>query len=105
MERYETLVQALNDLKARGFTSDFNLAGDCIECTQLDLRLHPDQFEIVEVHRFEGMTNPDDSTVLYAIMSPDGVRGTFVMAYGSYADGVHADFIRKLQIHPGTGQN
>ena len=64
-------MDALDDLRKRGFTNDFNLKENCVECAGLELELQPDDFEIVEVHRFEGATNPDDSSVLYAIEGKD----------------------------------
>ena len=55
-----------------------------------------------EVHRFEGMTNPDDSSVLYAIASTGGLKGLLVDAYGAYAESVSQEMIRKLQIDKQT---
>jgi hypothetical protein len=94
---YDSLVTALEGLKSRGFTEEFSIIGGYIECGELNLRLYPDDFEVKEVFRFEGMSNPDDSTVLYAIESDDGVKGTFVVPYGAYVDGDAAQFIRSLR--------
>lgn len=32
------------------------------------------------------MSDPDDSSVLYALEGPDGTKGLLVAAYGAYAD-------------------
>ena len=32
------------------------------------------------------MSDPDDSSVLYALEGPDGAKGLLVDAYGAYAD-------------------
>lgn len=98
MAFYETLVEALNDLRARGYTYNFNIRPDCLHCVEADQLLDPRQFEIAEVHRFEGMSNPDDNTVLYAIESHSGLRGVLVNAYGLYADPLSDDMIAKLSI-------
>jgi len=29
---YDTLVDAINDFKAKGYTEDFNMQSNCIEC-------------------------------------------------------------------------
>ena len=71
MHVYESLVDALEDLKARGFTTDFKLNFDTIECTRAGVNLSPAHFEIVEYYRFEADTSPDESSVLYAIQSID----------------------------------
>ena len=99
MARYETLVEALNDLRARGYTYNFNLRSDCIHCAENDVVLDPRQFDIREVHRFEGMSNPDDSAVVYAIESVGGLKGVLVNAYGVYADPLSDALVAKLAIH------
>jgi len=95
---YETLVEAIQALKAEGYTNDFNLKENCIECKALDLQLHPEQFEVTQVHRFEGMTNPADSSVLYAIESTEGVKGLLVDAYGAYASSMTMELAKKLRM-------
>jgi len=100
MENYETVVAALDGLKAKGYTLDFNIAFDKIICKETDLCLNPNEFEITEVHRFEGNTNPDDEDVVYAIESKNGgIKGTMTSAYGLYADGMDTEMIKKLSMH------
>lgn len=101
MHSYETVVAALDDLKVRGYTLNFNIVFDKISCTENDIFLDPDEFEIVEVYRFEGDSNPDDEDVLYAVQSRDGSnKGVISSAYGHYADSVSDEIIKKLSIHP-----
>jgi hypothetical protein len=83
MKNYESLVDALDDLKKRGYEADFELQSNCLYCNNLDLRLYEEEFHIDEVHRFEGDSNPDDSAVVYALTSPTGVKGTIVDGYGA----------------------
>jgi len=102
MPAYDTMVEALKDLKARGFTTDFNLAFDAIECRDTNVCLRPEAFEIVEHYRFEGDTNPSDSSILYGIQSKDGnMKGVLVSAYGVYSEAASDDMIRKLAVHEG----
>jgi len=98
MKTYDTLSEAVNDLQKSGFNINFSVNNNGIESSHLDLKLHPDQFEIVEVHRFEGETDPGDENILYAIESRDGLKGLLVNAYGMYADGATDDLIEKLKI-------
>jgi hypothetical protein len=100
MPVYENLVDAVNDLKQRGFTTDFSLAFDTLQCKQTGIQLSPAEFEIVEHHRFEANTDPDDSSVLYAIQSKDGTKkGILISAYGIYADAASEEMIQKLIMH------
>lgn len=101
MRSYETLTEAIADLKARGFNLDFNLKETQIECTETGLKLSPDEFEITEVYRFEGDTDPGDELVLYAIESKGGLKGTLVNAYGMYSNTISNELIGKLTVqHP-----
>ncbi|GBL35682.1 hypothetical protein EMGBS15_12770 [Filimonas sp.] len=100
MKNYDTLSEAINDLVQQGYTANFNLKGDCIEDLDTDIPLHPEDFEIDEIHRFEGMTDPDDQSILYAISSvTHQVKGLLVNAYGMYADAYSAELAAKLKMH------
>jgi hypothetical protein len=91
------MVKTLNNLRERGCTVDFDLQSTCLECPQLHLELKPEEFEIDEVYRFEGASNPDDNSVVYAVSSDKGVKGVLVDAYGVYADSVTPDMALKLR--------
>jgi hypothetical protein len=100
MPAYDTMMEALKDLKDRGFTTDFNLAFDAIECRETGVCLRPEAFEIVEHYRFEGETNPSDSSIVYAVKAKDGnMKGVLVNAYGVYSEAASDDMIRKLSVH------
>ena len=102
MKTYETLTEAIRELKKRGYVHDFNIHPEWIECPPLKLKFGPNEFHIDEVHRFEGMTDPDDSAVLYAVNSWAEVKGLIVDAYGVYAATLNADMIKKLKIDSNT---
>lgn len=95
----DTVIERLEELKERGFTYDFNMTAHALEVHKEDgvrLNLSPDDFDIVEVYRFEGMTNPSDMSILYAIESCDGLKGTLLSSYGVYADAMSNEMIKKL---------
>lgn len=97
---YDTLTAAVADLEQRGYEYDFNLSADYIECKAIDIRLMPEEFEIDEFYRFEGMTDPDDSSVIYAISSPVGnLKGVIIDAYGAYAENISPELLGKLKMH------
>lgn len=98
MKNYNTLSEATNDLYKRGYTLDFNLKDNCIWCNHGNIQLAPEEFEVVELYRFEGMSSTDDNSVVYAIESKDGLKGLLVNAYGVYADTTSAEIIAKLDI-------
>jgi hypothetical protein len=97
MEDYQTVVEALNGLKQRGFTLDFNLANDTLHSSSENIYLQPADFSITEIHRFEGMSDPADNTIIYGIESPKyNVKGVFLNAYGVYSDDVSEELLKKL---------
>ena len=49
-----------------------------------------------EEQRYEGMSNPSDLSILYALKMNDGTKGTFLMAYGPSADVDTADFFKAI---------
>lgn len=102
MKTFSTLSEAITALKDRGYTVDFNLHPEWIECPQLDMRLKPEEFHVDEVHRFEGMNSPDDSDVLFAVSTSHGIRGLIVDAYGAYADAISPIMAKKLTIDART---
>lgn len=96
MPNYDTLSSALTALRAKGFTEDFNLAENCIICNSQ--RFNPDEFEIKEVHRFEGPSDPADNAVLYGIESVNGLKGVLVNSYGYQSEPMTDAIARKLRI-------
>jgi len=100
MKSYDTVTEAVTGLKAKGYTIDFNIAFNKLICTDNKICLQPDEFEITEVHRFEGNSNPDDEDVVYAVESKDGkLKGIITSAFGMYADPVSNKIIQKLSRH------
>src|SRR4030095_12302552 len=98
MNSYETLSEALSDLAKRGYTNNFNLQCDTVDCKDIELKLRPEDFEIVEFYRFEGESNPGDEEIVYAISSKDGIKGTLVNAFGVYSDEISDEILKKLKI-------
>jgi len=97
MYAYDTVTEAVKGLRERGFTKDFNLRENCIVC-DAD-KYHPEDFEIVEVYRFEGDSDPADEAVVYAIESNKGDRGVLVSGYGISADEMTSEMAKKLSLH------
>jgi hypothetical protein len=91
---YATVSEAINNLRLQGFTIDFNLEKNCIASSTE--KLNPDEFEIVDVYRYEGNSDPGDEAVVYAIESKSGLKGILVMGYGLSADDVDAAVLKKL---------
>lgn len=83
-EDFDTQVEAINALVKQGYSEDFVAKEDNIEGLQSGKLFSPHDLIIEKRYRFEGMTNPGDSSELLAITSKDKkTKGTLVMAYGA----------------------
>ncbi|MFZ1807481.1 MAG: hypothetical protein WAU36_09680 [Cyclobacteriaceae bacterium] len=92
---YSTVTEALNKLREKGFTYDFNLKNNCVSCSAGTFP--PDEFEIIEVYRYEGQTDPADEATVYGIESKTGIKGVLVTGYGASTE-LSGDILRKLSI-------
>jgi len=102
--RYETEVQALEGLAKDGYKLQFRINNDG------KLKVHDgekevegnysvDQVDVVEFHRFEGASNPSDMSIIYALKTNDGKKGTLHVPFGSGQENEHTgDFVRQLNL-------
>jgi hypothetical protein len=97
MYSYATVIDAISDLKDRGYTEDFNLDDNCLICN--GEKYNPDDFEITEVYRFEGDSDPDEESVVYGVESRNGVKGVLINGYGYAAETMGEEITRKLRMH------
>ena len=95
----QSLVTVENRLKKDGFTQDFNVVDGRLHTigNDSDKTYADDEITIVDFYRFEGESNPDDTSILYAIAANDGVKGTIASAYGVYADSDTNDFLKQVE--------
>lgn len=97
---FDTVTEALTWLTAQGFTQDFNLDENCIKYNNNHYSMSPDEFNIEYVFRFEGATDPGDEDIVYGISSEIfGIKGSLISAFGTYADSLSFEMIKKLAVH------
>lgn len=91
MYHYTTVSKALEELKEKGFTVDFNIQENRIVNS-------PDDFEIVHIYRYEGQTDPGDEATVFGIKSSTGEKGVFVAGLSTFADSTAAMVLNELTI-------
>jgi hypothetical protein len=96
MKIYESLIDALDDLKKRGYDSDFEPQSDCLYCSNLDLRLNEQEFHIDEVYHLQGDSGARDNAIVYALTAPGGVKGTIVANQPAIAIGLRTELKNPL---------
>jgi hypothetical protein len=99
MKDYGTLSQAINKLKLEeGYEHDFNLLDEKIELKSKEQTFGVEEFEVDKVLRFEGMSNPDDNAILYAITTTNDLKGVLVDGYGVSSGQVSKEMMKKLDL-------
>lgn len=88
---YTTVLEALADLKEKGFHHDFNLYLDAIKA-------NPNDYSVEHVYRYEGDSDPDEESVVYGIISSSGKKGVFVSGFSANSDAEAAQILEKLYI-------
>jgi len=97
--KYDTLSDASEKLAKRGYTCNFqvNEKGKLTDNKNLEF----DHSEVIldEFHRFEGMSNPADSAILYAVRTKSGIKGTVVDSFGADGSEITSDFMNRVEQH------
>jgi hypothetical protein len=97
MKTYNNLVDATNDLMKRGYTENLSLEGDTVDDKNKNIRMTAEDFEIDEFYRFEGASNPDDNSIVYAVSSQKySLKGVLINAFGTYANTSESAIAAKL---------
>jgi hypothetical protein len=94
-----TLSQVIQTWRELGYTEDLNLKPSALHVPSKILEILPDDFEIDKTYRFEGLSDPSDSAIAYAISSEKHhVKGILINSFGVYADPVTDKMTKKLQF-------
>lgn len=94
----KTLSSCINKLSSDGYIEQFKVSEDgrlLSSAKEKDYR--PEQVHVVNFFRFEGASDPDDSSILYAIETDGGEKGTLTDAYGMYADPRIGKFMKEVE--------
>jgi hypothetical protein len=96
-----SLSQVLEKLRLKKMDNEFRWTAEGFTAGK-GKTYSPEELKIIKVFRFEGESDPGDSSVLYIIEANDGLIGYSIDAYGMYTS--HEDeegydnFIRKIPV-------
>jgi hypothetical protein len=88
----------MDELARSGFVEHFGVRGDELQSFDSGRTFAAGQVVIREFHRFEGVSDPDDMAIVYAIEGEGGARGTLVDAFGTYSDPTVTAFLDRVAI-------
>jgi hypothetical protein len=95
---YKTMDEAVRGLKERGFAANFEFLKNAFRDVGTGKTFQPSELTMVEHHRFEGASDPDDLSIVYGIEANDGTRGALSDAYGAYANPDLSAFLKKVPM-------
>lgn len=96
-EDMKTMASCINKLVLDGYTENFQVTEKGLFSIEKDKYYKPEEISIQNFFRFEGASDPADNSILYAIETTDGVKGTLTDAYGPYADLQINKFIKQVE--------
>lgn len=92
------LSKVIEDLKKNGYDKEFVYKDNKLFIIDDSQKTYTEEnLQIEEEYRFEGDSDPAYMTILYALSTNDGVKGTISNAYGTNADQDMADFMKKVK--------
>ncbi len=94
---YATVSKAIEELRQKGYTEDFNLEENCLVCNSG--RFGHEEFEITDIYFYEGETDPGDEATVYGIKSSSGHKGILVTGDEADIDPMSDRIIDKLLVH------
>jgi len=84
-------------LHHRGYDHDFILNNEYIQCVQQSQSICPDDFEVLEVYRFDGKRRMCDNYIIYAIkLLNNDMKGILMTSYGTLKKGLSIHLWSKL---------
>lgn len=101
-DQMSTLLDVLNTCKVRNMDNPFKYTQQGLTLESGGKTYQPADLKIIKTYRFEGMSNPDDSSILYIIEASDNTIGYMIDSYGVYSshDGQQGfdNFIRQIAV-------
>ena len=100
----DTVTEALRQLAADGYTSDFRLVDGTLVSGDRSALCRVEDVKVERMYRFEGDSDPGDEMVVFGLRDPgSGQQGTLATAFGPAADPEVLDHLAYLASHVDAG--
>jgi hypothetical protein len=98
LPQLKSMTEVTEKLQHDGFINNFRATEEgMLESLETRELFRPEQVRILNFFRFEGMSDPNDNSILFAIETDNGLRGTLVDGYGASSDSNLDDFIKAVE--------
>lgn len=81
-----TVSGIMEKLRNNGYGNEFRITEKGKAALESGGTFSPEELLIVRVFRFEGISDPADMSVLYAVKTRQGHQGYILDAFGTYSD-------------------
>ena len=95
-----TLSDAIDEFADQGFTEHFGVRGRRLRGLDNGGSFEAHEVVIRGFERFEGVSDPDDMCIVYAVETLTGLRGTLTDAFGVYSSPVISAFVNDVAMAP-----
>lgn len=92
MEYAKSEKEYIDKYQKLGYTSNYLIKDSKLVDTETKKEYKPEDIYIIKEYRFEGMSNPDDMSILYIIESKDDNKGTVLANYSPSSETETAEF-------------
>lgn len=96
MKNAKNELEYINKYESKGYKDSFRVVEDKLLNNNTKIKHTPEEVKIVAEHRFEGMSNPDDMSILYVLETDNNSKGTLLASYGAGADTETAEFFNEI---------
>ncbi len=97
-EPMDTLSDRMRQLHAAGWIEQLSVSDGGLRCDGCGCWTEPEAVVVDEVYRFEGMSDPGDESILFALTLPCGHRGQLPAAYGPDTSPDVIDVVKRLRL-------
>ena len=80
----------------KGYTANYRVVDNKLVDLETKETFNSESVNVVAEHRYEGMSNPSDMSILYVIETPSDSKGTFLAGYGPTANLEDAEFFKSI---------
>ncbi|WP_165732967.1 hypothetical protein [Polaribacter sp. 20A6] len=89
-------LEIIKKYQEKGYTSNYRVVDGTLIDNNTKSKYKPTEIFIVAEHRFEGMSNPSDMSILYVVVTKDDEKGTFLASYGGASSTEAAEFFNEI---------
>lgn len=86
----------IKQYQEKGYDVNFRFENDKLIASESKKSYKPNEVHIVAEHRYEGMSNPSDMSILYVLETNAGEKGTYLMGYGPNTNMEAAEFFKSV---------